>query len=96
MRTEKIEAFFTSYGVPQTGLSPTIRIRELTGNTLVVTDAIMTHVGEGIYIYDFSNYTDYIEYSIRCDGGASLPTDERYTYSGWDAEVLKDGSGKIS
>jgi hypothetical protein len=77
-----ILAFFTNSGVPATGLSPTIRIRELAGDTLVVTDAAMTEVGDGHYKYNFTGYDATIDYSIRCDGGVTLPAAERYTYAG--------------
>jgi len=78
----KILAFFTNSGVPATGLSPTIRIRELAGDTLVVTDAAMSEVGDGHYKYNFTTYDATVDYSIRCDGGVTLPTAERYTYAG--------------
>ena len=50
----KILAFFTSSGSPATGLSPTIRIRDLFDDSLVVTDAVMSESGDGNYKYDFT------------------------------------------
>jgi hypothetical protein len=73
-----IITFFSLYGTPQTGLSPTVRIRVVSTNALVVTDAVMTEVGDGFYKYDFSTYDKTIEYSIRCDGGTTLAGAERY------------------
>lgn len=75
-----ITAFFTESGIPRTGLSPTIRIRTLSDNALVITDAAMTEVGDGFYKYDYVAYDGTIDYSVRCDGGAVMADEERYTY----------------
>jgi len=77
-----ITAFFTSSGVPITGLSPTIRIRDVSDNSLLVTDAAMSEIGDGNYKYNFITYDLHKDYAIRCDGGALLPDSERYTYGG--------------
>ncbi len=77
-----ILAFFTKYGEPATGLTPTIRIREIPAGTLVVTDDLMTEVGDGFYNYDFTSYDSNKDYSIRSDGGVTLPESERYVYAG--------------
>ena len=77
-----ITAFFTNNGIPATGLSPTIRIREVVLGNLVVTDASMTEVGDGWYQYNFTSYDKDIDYVIRCDGGVLLSASERYTYAG--------------
>jgi hypothetical protein len=77
-----IVAFFTSSGVPATGLSPTIRIRNVSTGALVVTDAAMTEVGDGFYRYNYTGYNPTIDYAIRCDGTAILPAAERYVYGG--------------
>jgi len=73
-----VTAFYTDEGVPKTGLSPTIRIRDLSNNSLIVTDAVMSEVGDGFYKYDFTLYDASKEYVIRCDGGATLNDYERY------------------
>ena len=44
-----VTAYFTDGGTPATGLTPTIRIRDLSDNSLVITDASMTEVGDGHY-----------------------------------------------
>ena len=77
-----ILAFFTNNGSPALGLSPTIRIRNVSTNALLVTDASMSEVGDGHYKYDFTTYDKDTDYSIRCDGGVLLPASERYTYAG--------------
>lgn len=75
-----IVSFFTNDGVPETGLSPTIRIRNASTGALVVTDEAMTEVGDGFYRYDFTGYDAQIDYTIRSDGGVSLADAERYVY----------------
>ncbi len=77
-----IIAFFTSSGIPATGLSPTINIRNVVTTTLLVSSDPMIEVGDGFYKYDFVAYDPETDYSIRCDGTASLPAAERYVYGG--------------
>ena len=77
-----ILAFFTNQGIPATGLSPIIRIRDVSDGSLLVTDAAMTEVGDGHYKYNFVAYDAESEYAIRCDGGVVLPSSERFTYAG--------------
>lgn len=79
-----VAAFFTENGVPKTLLTPTLRIRNLATNALVVTDAAMSEVGDGWYKYNFTTYSASVEYAIRCDGGAGLPANERYVVAGND------------
>jgi hypothetical protein len=78
----KILAFFTSSGTPATGLSPTIRIYDLSDDSLVVNDDSMSEVGDGHYKYDFATYDADKDYAIRCDGGISLSDSDRYKYAG--------------
>ncbi len=80
--------FFDSSGSPQlpaAGLSPlpTIRIRRLSDNALVVTDDIMTEVGDGFYQYDFGAGSPEIfdqgeEYAARAFAGALTTPRDRY------------------
>jgi hypothetical protein len=77
-----ITAFFTNSGVPTSGLSAIIRIRDLFDNSLVITDAAMSDVGDGHYKYDYTLYDSTKDYAIRCDGGVVLSFNERYTYAG--------------
>lgn len=77
-----IVAFFTSSGVPATGLSPTIRVRNISTGALTVTDQAMAEVGDGFYKYDYATYDPTIDYAIRCDGTVTLPAAERYVYGG--------------
>lgn len=78
--SKTISSLFTSGGTPATGLSPTLRIWQIDpgGDILVVTDDAMTEVGDGIYKYVFIAYNPTLDYVIRSDGGATLPTTERY------------------
>jgi len=77
-----ILAFFTINGVPKTGLSPTIRIRNVSTGALIITDDSMTEVGDGFYKYNFAAYDPQTDYAIRCDGTSVLPDHERYVYAG--------------
>lgn len=76
----KLLAFFTDSGVPATGLFPVIRVITIDGD-VVVNDKLMTEIESGFYKYDFTDYDADKDYVIRADGGASLPTVERYVYT---------------
>jgi hypothetical protein len=77
-----IIASFTDNGVPKTGLSPTINIREVPTGVLVISGSNMMELGDGSYYYDYVNYDFEKNYSIRCDGGSDLAYTERYTFAG--------------
>jgi len=77
-----IISFFTESGVPKTGLSPTIDVWQVDNNAHLVVAQAMSEVGGGFYKYDYSAYDALLEYAIRCDGSAVLPTGERYAYAG--------------
>lgn len=79
MSTKVLITAFTSFGAPQTGLSPEIRIRDVNSTALVETGS-MTEVGDGFYKYIFNNYSSTLDYAIRFDGGSSLDS-ERYTFA---------------
>lgn len=82
MPNQEIIAPFTSGGSPALGLSPTIRVRDVSDGSLVVTDAAMTETGDGNYSYTFADYDPNKNYAVRCDGGGGLPNAERYTFGG--------------
>ena len=86
-----ISAFFTENGIPKTGLSPTIRIRTLSDNVLVITDVLMAEVGDGFYKYDYVAYDGTLDYAVRCDS-VTLTGSERYTFGTNDsfAEDISD------
>ena len=77
-----ILSMFTSSGSPASSLTPTVRVRNVATNALVATDAAMLEVGDGWYKYDFTTYDPLLDYAIRCDGGAALPSGERYAFAG--------------
>lgn len=88
-----ILAYFTSAGVPAVGLFPTIRIRNLATDALVVTDAAMAKVGDGWYKYWFAAYDSTIDYAIRCDGTAVLANADRYAFGGSEFNGIDDIKG---
>jgi hypothetical protein len=69
-------ADFSTSGVPETGLSPTITIRNTEDGSIVVSAAAMTEVGGGAYKYDFNNDIAK-KYSVVSDGGVDT-LDSRY------------------
>jgi len=80
-----ITSYFSKKGVPKLGLSPTIRVWEVTtvGQTLIIgsPDGNMTEVGDGFYKYIFTNgngYDETKEYVLRSDGAGDLGNNERY------------------
>ncbi len=84
-----ITAYFASSGTPAAGLSPIINIRDLSDNSLVITGATMSEVGDGFYKYTFAEYDTAKNYTIRCDGGVALLAADRYSIAttGQDGEV---------
>ena len=65
---------------------PTIRIRRNDTGALVVTDAAMTELGDGLFRYNFDPPVDGISYSARADGDPTavlqVPAVQRYQYGG--------------
>jgi len=86
-----ITAYFAQLGTPKTGLSPTINIRDISDGSLTVSAAAMTEVGDGFYMYAFTAYDPTKDYSIRCDGGATLIDADRYVIAA--TGIPADGSG---
>ncbi len=84
-----ILAHFTQDGDPATGLSPTVKIRDVETAVVVVSGTAMVVEGDGFYKYDFSLYNPERDYAIICDS-VTLSGVERYTYasSGEYNEVL--------
>lgn len=90
-----VKSFFTVGGVPATGLSPTIRIWEVSdiAHTLIVggPDPTMTEIGDGWYKYVFTNGGGFVEtktYAIRSDAGSTIPPNERYHVTSYGEAVL--------
>ena len=92
--TQQIVAHFTNVGVPVTapGDVPTIRIRRTDTGALVVTDAAMTELGDGGYVYEFTEAA-LLDYSIRADGdptaSGQTTAAERYAFGGLDADIIR-------
>lgn len=77
-----IVSFFTDSGIPKTGLSPTIDVREIPPGTLVVSGSNMVEAGGGVYYYNHTGYDPEKDYAIISDGGSSLTDTERYKFAG--------------
>lgn len=78
--TKIITAFICSSSEPALGLTPTIRIWEITTgvDTLVIIDDPMTEVGDGFYKYVFTGYDQSKNWAMRIDAGAPLTGSERF------------------
>lgn len=83
-----IVTFFTDNGEPRTGLSPTLRIRNLVTGILI-SSVPMVEKGDGFYTYDFAAYDPEVDYGFRADGGAVLSDYDRYTFTTNDTGVLE-------
>ena len=76
-------AFFTNNGFPGTGLTATIKIREVDSGTIIADWEEMIEIGDGWYKYDFPyNYTK--EYVATIDGSDVLSDSERFLYAAKD------------
>lgn len=90
-----MDIVFTSYwesaaGVPLVapGNIPTIRIRRLDTDALVVTDLAMDEVGDGMYKYRYINPIEGVRFSARSDGdptaAGQVPSNVRYNSGSGD------------
>lgn len=89
MATKIITAQFSTSGVPQFGLTPTIDIFQLdpSVNTQIVSAAPLQEIGGGWYRYDFTTYDPGKTYVFTIDGGSSLSQCDRYRYGGNESYV---------
>lgn len=92
-----IQSLFTLGGNPITGLTPTIKIWEVIGNTksLIIPSSTMTDSGDGIYLYEFtplSGFNNLKIYSILVDGGSTLPPNERWQNSNYTLSNLSSST----
>ena len=90
-----IIAYFSSSGVPTTGLTPTIRIRKLLNNEVAVNDDSMVEVGDGFYKYSFEEYDQSIDYVFRADGGPNLSNNDRYVYGSNNNQLIEERTSSI-
>ena len=91
--TQPVIVAITQNGVPQTGLSPTIRIRNVADNSLEITDAAMSEVGDGFYKYLFATYDSTKNYAIRVN--TTLSGSDAFHFAGNESFVkdIQDGLG---
>lgn len=87
-------AFFTNNGTPATGLTPTIKFKDVDSGTditvsLVGAATTLTEVGDGFYQYTLANYTGSQQYAVLIDGGITLTGKERY-YAWANENYLND------
>tara|TARA_R110002126_G_scaffold201572_1_gene349183 strand:+ start:57 stop:482 length:426 start_codon:yes stop_codon:yes gene_type:complete len=99
-----MEIVFTAYwesapGVPliAPGVIPTIRVRRLDTNALVLTDVAMTEVGDGVFKRIYATPVEGVQFSARGDGDptavSQVPASVRYQAGSGDnfaAEVYQN------
>lgn len=109
-----MEIVFTAYwesaaGVPLVAPAntPTIRVRRLDTNALVVTDVAMVEVGDGMFKHIYTTPVEGVQFSARADGDPTavtqVPASVRYnTGSGdnfaaevWQNEGLDPNEAKL-
>jgi len=88
-----IVSFFTDDGTPKTGLTPTIKIRDVSDNSLLINGDSMIETGDGFYKYNYVAYDSEKDYAILSDGGISLSDIDRYKIAGNESYVddIADG-----
>lgn len=95
-----IIARFKSSGSPQTGLTPTVTVRQVNQNdgssTTVVNAQTMTEIEDGLYLYNFAGFNIRYNYIATFDAGTT--SDQRYLeaeYSGVQAllDAIPRGGG---
>jgi hypothetical protein len=86
---------FTSEGIPQTGLTPSISGYRLDTDALVF-NGLMSHISQGMYKYDFSTYDDSLDYTFIADGGATLSDIDRWQYGSNDIGQVTNQNDAIS
>jgi hypothetical protein len=96
----EITAFFTNNSVPLVapGTLPTIRIRRIDTQALVVTDSNMTEIGDGLYSFDFAPDSA-LDYTTRADGdplaAGQVKKQERYVAGSFNANIA-DIHGQVT
>lgn len=84
-----VSAYFQESGTPKTGLSPTVVIRDLSDNSVVVNGAAMSEVGNGYYKYDFTAHNRAKEYVFLADS-VTLTGVERYASGNINSSIWKE------
>jgi len=95
-----ITSYFSKNGTPKLGLSPSIRIWNVTpaGETLVIgsPDGLMSEINDGFYKYIFTVANGYVEtneYVIRSDAeDNTLSQSERFTVASISEDTLSDAT----
>ena len=64
--------FVDEDGAKLTGLHPTITIRKVVDNAVVINAVAMTEMSDGFYKYLFTTYDSEIPYTFLCDSGVDM------------------------
>ena len=90
-----ITTSFQSGSTTASGLSPTIRIRDVSDG-LVTASGIMTELGDGFYTYDFVVYDITREYAILCDAVTLSDFDRYKSLTTGEYGDIIDGIGLVT
>ena len=68
--------FRLNNGAPATGFTPTLIVRTISPDTIVIGSPgqVMAEVGDGFYKFDFAAYDPRVDYVFLADGGVTLST----------------------
>jgi hypothetical protein len=77
---KRIIVSFIENNAPVTGLTPLIKIRDVTANNIPVNNELMNEIGDGFYDYIYQDFSPLHDYTILCDGGDIL--EDRYKTGG--------------
>lgn len=86
---------FQSGVITTSGLSPTIRIRDVSDGS-VVASGIMAELGDGFYTYDFIGYDITNEYAILCDAVTLSDLDRYKSLTTGEYGDIINGIGLVS
>jgi len=75
-----IKAWFTKFGVPETGLIPILWVYDLTDGTVDINDQDMTEIDKGWYYYTFDDFDQNHVYVYMIDGTSHTEPPERYQF----------------
>lgn len=84
-----VYCFITSFGIPDSTLTPRLKLRNVNMGT--ITEADMELVGDGFYRYDFFTYVEGNEYTALIDAGIEWCDSGRYI-----AGLVSDGESASS
>lgn len=81
-------SFIDNDGIPSAELSPTVTIKKIDDDSIVINAAAMLNMGDGDYKYLFTAHDPAVSYTYTCDAGPSISN--RYSKGDSSAEIALD------